>query len=1044
MSSKTPRDVKREHQGACFSPGCCGPIGRRQFLKTAGLGAVSLSSLGASVPVVAGPLSLEETEVRHFVPADKKLASSWVRSLSQKGETKVYRGKEIGTIGMPVGGIACGQLYLRGDGTLAEWQIFNRHHFSGYGATNYRYRTPASSVGQGFALLVADGQDKVSAHRLDRDGFPGVEFTGEYPVARVRYAKPGLEVNVELEAFSPFIPLNAEDSALPATLFHFTVENTSARRLRAGILGWLENPVCFHSAHEGGSRDGRRVNRVFNEKGRTLLDFGAEEAPPQEQREVRPAVLLADFEGKDYGDWKVSGEAFGSRPARGTLAGQQRVSGFLGKGLVNTFLGGDGPHGTLTSPAFKITRRFINFLLGGGGHAGETCIQLVVDGKRVRTAAGKSKERLEWRSWNLTDLEGKEARIEIVDRHSGGWGHINVDHIELADERRHGPSGPVDKLEDYGNLVLALKESASNASTVPSLPGRPAGGTETARYSWAESRKGSLEKTVEVGPGEKRTFVFALAWHFPNHQRGHEYANRFKSAREVAHYVLDNHDRLARETRRWHETFYRRSSLPHWLLERIHSTVCNLATGTAQWWQNGRFWAWEGVGCCHGTCTHVWNYAHAAARLFPALERSAREMQDLGEALHPDGLVGFRGERNGHYAADGQAGTVLKCYREHQMSVDDSFLKRNWPKIKRVLEYSIRRDGNADGLIEDSQHNTYDINFHGPNTFVGSLYLAALRAGEEMAREVGDAEFADRVRKIFANGSRQSVERLWNGEYFVQRVDLEKHARFQYGEGCLSDQLFGQGWAHQLALGHVYPREQVQTTLQSIWKYNWTPDVGPQNASYKPERWFARPGEAGLFTCTWPKTRYLDQGVRYRNEVWTGIEYQVAGHMIWEGMLTEALAIMRGIHERYDATKHNPFNEIECGDHYARALASWGCFTALAGYEHHGPRGHLGFAPRLTPESFESAFTAAGGWGSFFQERKEGYQTDRITLRWGKLRLKTLAFALPEQIRDAPVRVAAAGKLLRHTHSMRDQRLEISLAEELQLGEGQTLEVTVG
>ena len=111
--------------------------------------------------------------------------------------------------------------------------------------------------------------------------------------------------------------------------------------------------------------------------------------------------------------------------------------------------------------------------------------------------------------------------------------------------------------------------------------------------------------------------------------------------------------------------------------------ISTLATGTCQWWANGRFWAWEGVGCCNGTCTHVWNYAHGMARLFPELERSARTKQDLGPAFDPKtGRVGFRGEDpHSPYAADGQCGTVLKCYREHLMSKDDSFLKENWPRI---------------------------------------------------------------------------------------------------------------------------------------------------------------------------------------------------------------------------------------------------------------------------------------------------------------------------------------------------------------------------
>jgi len=420
-------------------------------------------------------------------------------------------------------------------------------------------------------------------------------------------------------------------------------------------------------------------------------------------------------------------------------------------------------------------------------------------------------------------------------------------------------------------------------------------------------------------------------------------------------------------------------------------------------------------------------------------------MQDLGEAFHPNGLISSRGDRysGSAYAADGQLGTVLKCYREHQMSADHGFLKRNWPRIKKVLDYSIAQDGNEDGIIDNEQPNTYDIRFHGPNTYVGSLYLAALRAGEQMAGEVGDDEFARRLRGIFERGRHHSVEQLWNGEYFVQRVDLTEHPEHQYGEGCLSDQLFGQGWAHHVGLGYLYPRSHVHKALQSIWKYNWLADVGPYNAAHKPQRVFARPREAGLLICTWPGGRYLDRGVCYRNEVWTGIEYQLAGHMIWENMLSEAMTIVRGIHDRYAPLKRNPFNEVECGDHYARALASWGVFTALCGYEYHGPEGHLGFSPRLTPAHFRAAFTAAAGWGVFCQDRQEDWQRERIALRWGSLKLRSLAFAVGRDRATRQVDVVLANRHVPATFDQEGDRITIRLTEEICLEKGDMLRINI-
>jgi hypothetical protein len=145
-----------------------------------------------------------------------------------------------------------------------------------------------------------------------------------------------------------------------------------------------------------------------------------------------------------------------------------------------------------------------------------------------------------------------------------------------------------------------------------------------------------------------------------------------------------------------------------------------------------------------------------------------------------------------------------------------------------------------------------------------------------------------------------------------------------YTNGCLSDQVFGEDWARQIGLGAIYPQPVVQAALRSVWKYNWAPDVGPYNRVHAPDRFFADPGEAGLLNCTWPQGGYLFKGIACRDEVWTGVEYQVAGHMVWEGMVEEALLICRAVHDRDHPSKRNPWNEVECGDHYARGLASYG------------------------------------------------------------------------------------------------------------------------
>lgn len=1017
---------------------------RREFLQAAG---ATLASLPVLTDAAAGA---EEdagvaAEPNHHVPAHKKLDPDWTQRLFAKGQQDVYKADRLKAIGMPVGGIAAGQLYVRGDGTLALWDIFNEIRFTGYGQNNYGTYTPPAPAGSGFALWVKGPDKKRRVRTLDSSSYPNVTFVGEYPMARVHYQDTSpdpVPVEVTLEAFSPFIPLNAKDSALPATVMRFTVTNTGNARVTAAVAGSLQNAVL---KEQGGKLRAASVNKRFAADSVRGVELGVIETPaPLPLRPPGKPEVFEDFEDGTYKGWTATGTAFGDKPATGKIDWQQEVSDWQGKYFVNSFNPDDKPIGSLVSNEFGISRPYINFRIGGGNLKGKTCFELLIDGKAVRSAVGKNTERLEWRSWDVTELVGRRAKLRAVDQSGEAWGHLLLDDIQFADTPARGTVQAPHQLAGFGTMAISVLDK--QATVLPEwdnlgdflhifrqdgrlnvqTPGKP--------YPLGLGWHGSVASRFELEPGTSKTVTFLVTWCFHNHPNGGRmYANWFDGAQAVAGYVGKHIDRLYGETKLWHDTYYD-STLPHWLLDRLHAPIANLATNTCQWWKNGRFWAYEGVGCCHGTCTHVWNYEHGLARLFPEMERSAREMQDLGVALQESGCVGFRG--NKAYAADGQAGTILKCYREHLLSADDRFLKRNWKKIKKALSYSIEQDGNDDGLIENSQHNTFDINFEGANTFVGSLYLAALRAGEEMARLVGDNDFADRCRTIYAAGRDLTMKKLWNGEYFIHEVDLAKHPKHQYGTGCLSDQLFGQGWAHQVGLGYIYPCEAVRTALESVFKYNWAPDVGPQNMVHKPQRVFARPGEGGLFTCTWPKGNRPTTPVLYKNEIWTGIEYQAAGHMLWEGLVTQALTIIRAIHERYDGAKHNPWNEVECGDHYARALASWGCLVGLEGYVYDGPAGQVGFAPRLTPEEFKAPFTAAEGWGTLAQKRQADRQVQRIAVTWGKLAVRELHFALPENAKLAGATVTAAGRPADVQARQTDNRVTLRLADKVTIPAG--------
>jgi len=642
----------------------------------------------------------------------------------------------------------------------------------------------------------------------------------------------------------------------------------------------------------------------------------------------------------------------------------------------------------------------------------------------------------------VRDLQGKMAKIEIVDAETGGWGNIGVGRITLTD--RSDQTGRLEDLPDYGTMTLAVAGSSK-------LDDTDLNGIQQPSAPLSDRLIGSLRRSVVLAPGGSATMTSVISWHFPNLEIGglgkvgRWYATKFSSSEAVAKYVIKNLDRLSAETRLWRNTWYD-STLPYWFLDRTLLNVSTLATSACYRFANGRFYAWEGVGCCAGTCTHVWHYAHAVARLFPELERDTRERVDLGVAFHADtGVMGFRAEFDPSLAVDGQAGTLLRMYREHQMSPDSAFLKRNWATIKKAFEPLLALDADGDGVLEGPQMNTLDQAWFGKVAWLSSLYLAALRSGESMAREMGDAAFADRCSGIVERGARSLDSQLFNGEYYQQIRDETRAKTVGSYDGCEIDQVFGDSWARQVGLPSILPREHVRKALQSLWKYNFLPDVGPFRAAHKAGRVYAMAGEAGLIMCSWPKgesARVAEGFDFYFNECMTGFEYQVAGHMLWEGMATEGLAITRAIHDRYHASRRNPWNEVECGDHYSRAMASYGVYMAACGLEVHGPKGHIGFAPRIGAANFKAAFTAAEGWGAFSQTVKGGRTHAAIAVAYGKVRLKTLALSSMSTVsRSKGVKVKLNGKPLACKYSFERDKYIISLNRELAILPNQTLSV---
>ena len=467
-------------------------------------------------------------------------------------------------------------------------------------------------------------------------------------------------------------------------------------------------------------------------------------------------------------------------------------------------------------------------------------------------------------------------------------------------------------------------------------------------------------------------------------------------------------------------------------------------------------YGWEGSnGCCDPTCTHVWGYEQSLARLFPALERDMRRI-DFTHQQRADGGVNNRTEvpspshpTGEQPFADGHASCILKAYREALNQPDDKFLREYWPHIKRGVEYLISRDakaagGQPAGILQDDQWNTYDEALHGVTTFISGYYLAALRAGEEWARRVGDPAAAERFHGVFEQGQKKLVELCWNGEYFQQHLPDYEKRQGEVGPGCMSDQLIGQWWAHQLGLGYILPQEKVVAALRAVFKYNWKSDLtGWQHSP----RAFAGAKDKGLIICTWPKGGRPGHVMLYSDEVWTGIEYQVAAHLIYEGLVEEGFAIVKGARDRYDGIPRppigrNPWNEIECGGHYARAMSSWSLLLALSGWEYDGPRQALRFTPRHTPESFKGFFAGPDGWGSLRQTREGAGQRNELSVREGRLAVAEITLAANTAPRR--VKVECGSKTVPSAFSFNAGPVVIALQRPAMILAGQTLVVRLG
>jgi uncharacterized protein (DUF608 family) len=529
---------------------------------------------------------------------------------------------------------------------------------------------------------------------------------------------------------------------------------------------------------------------------------------------------------------------------------------------------------------------------------------------------------------------------------------------------------------------------------------------------------GSLYLPVHLAPGEEKTVRLLLAWYAPYStiRCGYPetakdqildpkrdfyqpwYTSQFSDIESVTAHWKKNHVDLRKATETFTNTFFD-STLPPEVLEAVSANLSILKTSTVLREKGGTLWGWEGTnedsGSCHGSCTHVWNYAQALPHLFPKLERSLREVE-FNLSQDENGHQNFRSHlplghasHDFHAAADGQLGGIVKMYRDWRISGDTEWLKRLWPKVRKSLDYCIEAwDPEHRGVPVEPHHNTYDIEFWGPDGMCASFYLAALQAAVAMGRALGDE--VSSYEKLLASGKAFVEKELYNGEYFIQKVQwiglratdpidaskkgirmdyspeakalLEKEGpKYQYGEGCLSDGVLGEWMAWAAGLEPILDSGKTESHLRAIHRHNFRSDLSEHANPQRPG--YAFGDEAGLLLCTWPRGGRLSLPFVYSEEVWTGIEYQVASHLVSTGQVNEGLEIVRACRQRYDGITRNPFDEFECGHWYARAMASYALLQALTGARYDAVGKTLTLRPKIKGD-FRSFLAVDGGYGT--------------------------------------------------------------------------------
>lgn len=807
---------------------------------------------------------------------------------------RVYEGDRLDKVAFPLGGIGAGMLCIEGTGALSHFSLRNAPNVFNepmvFSALCVKDNPNTARVLEGpvprwkvFGLPGTGNGAGDKAYGLPR--MRKAKFSSQFPFATVELADDAMPVAVSIEAWSPFIPSDADNSSLPVAALEFTFTNTSPKAVEAV---YSFNARNFMNTGSGGAKV------LDAEKGFVFWEPGAEDKP------------------WDQGAFCASVD-------------QDAVS--------------------------------VNYAWFRGG-------------------------------W--------------FDALTLAWKDVQEGNVVSREPIMEGDASP------GASLFVPFALEPGQSKTIKLM------------FSWYVP-----ETNLTVGSAkEVETCDCGCACKTEDAEKPRHkpwYSGKFTDIRSVASYWRDNYDSLRTKSRLFADTFFD-TTLPDEVIDAVEANLTILKSPTCLRQTDGRMWCWEGCcdgsGCCSGSCTHVWNYAQAMPNLFPSLERTLRETE-FNECQSEDGHQQFRvalpirpAAHAGHAASDGQLGGIIKAYREWRISGDTGWMTNLWPKIKQSLNYCIETwDPEHEGVLREPHHNTYDIEFWGPDGMCTSFYLGALRAAIAMGEAAGDdvSLYTDLLNK----GRAYMDEHLFNGEYYIQQVQwkglragdptqfqalagggyspeaiaiLEKEGpKYQYGNGCISDGVIGFWMAQVAGLDDVGNKERIISHLKSIYKYNLKHDLTEHANPQRPS--FAVGNEGGLLLCSWPHGDKLSLPFVYSDEVWTGIEYQVAAHMLMNGLVEEGLDIVRTARERYDGKKRNPYNEYECGHWYARAMSSYALLQGLSGARYDAVEKVLYLQPTISGD-FRSFLATETGFGTVGVKNGEPF----VEVKQGKIEIESIRY----------------------------------------------------